>query len=125
MTMVGIETAWRRQPLGRLQLSAREPIFAAGACLQRQPGISPELSFSLEAMRGLEQSDQKRDSDWAQQRNLSKKRMAGMLLAFCQQLPPHLPPYRHQSIELLIKLLRVTTYACFRQLFQPTAAVAR
>jgi hypothetical protein len=46
-------------------------------------------------MRCLEQSDQKRDSDRTQQGDLSKKLMGGMLLAFCQQLPPRLPTYLH------------------------------
>ena len=73
----------------------------------------------------LEQSDQKRDSDRAQQGNLSKKLMGGMLLDFGQQLPPCLPTYLHQGIELLIELLSVSMHARFRQLFQPTVTVAR
>jgi hypothetical protein len=46
MTMVVIETAQRRQPLGRLQLSPREPIFAADARLQRQPRVGPSSSLA-------------------------------------------------------------------------------
>ena len=72
----------------------------------------------------LEQSDQKRDSDRAQQGNLSEKLMGGMLLAFDHQLPPRLATYLRQSIELLIELLGATTHARLRQLFQPTTTMA-
>ena len=65
----------------------------------------------------LEQSDQKRDSDRAQQGNLSKKLMGGMLLAFGQQLPPCLPTYLHQAIELLIELLSATNFMNRRDFF--------
>jgi hypothetical protein len=64
----------------------------------------------------LEQGDQKCDSDWAQQGNLSEKLLGGMLLALRQQVPPRLPTYLHQSVELFIELLSASTHACFWQL---------
>jgi hypothetical protein len=76
-------------------------------------------------MRRLEQCDQERDADRAQQRDLSEKLLGGMLVAFCQQLPPRLPTYLHRSIELFIKLLSASPHSRLRQLFQPTVAVAR
>jgi hypothetical protein len=108
-----------------LQLSPREPVFPAGACLQRQPSVGPQLSFRSETMWCLQQRDQKRDPDRTEQRNLSQKLMGGMFLAFGQQLSPRLPTDLHQTIQLLIELLRATTDAGLRQLFEPTATVAR
>jgi hypothetical protein len=72
-------------------------------------------------MRRLERCDQERDADRAQQRDLSEKRLGGMLRAFCRQLPSHLPTCH----ELLIELLRATTHTHLRQLFQPPGTVAR
>src|ERR1700722_3058267 len=112
--MVMIETARRRQPLCRLQLSTREAIFTTGARLQRQPRVSPQLPFRSEPMWCLKQGDQECDSDRAQQRNLSEKLLGGMLLALRQQLPTCLTTYLHQPVELLIKLLSTSTHAGFR-----------
>ena len=68
MVMVDIETAQCRQLLGMLQLSSGESVFAAAPRLQGQPTVGPQLSLGTETMRGLDESDQKGNSDRAQPR---------------------------------------------------------
>src|SRR5262249_31274725 len=125
MVMVSVETAQCRQPVGMLELSCGEPVFSATPRLQGQPTVGPELSLGTETMRCLDQSDQKGNPDGSQLGNLSQKFMGWMLPAFPQQLPSGVAPDLQQDIELLIELLGAATHARFRQLLQPSAAMAR
>ncbi len=60
---VDIETVQRRPPLGMLQRSLSDAVFATDPRLQGQPGVGPQLSLGPEPMRCLKQGDNSAESE--------------------------------------------------------------
>src|SRR6266849_8308306 len=76
-------------------------------------------------MRCLEDREDERRPDRADERNLAQQFSRAVLVSLNQQITPHFLAQRPQGIELLIVELRPAAYAGFGDFTEPCGTIAR
>src|SRR4030095_15591383 len=102
-----------------LQSTFYVAVFRAGVGLDRKAAVAPQLPFSTEPVRSLNQRDQQSGPNRTDVGNLTQQFRRTMFPALGKETPPHLLAQSLQRVELLVEMLGSTAYACFGNPAQP------
>ena len=123
MVVILVQTTNADLLFAALQLPVEVAVFSAGAGLQGQSAVGPQLSLGTKTMRRLDQSHGQGRADGSEGGNLPELGRDEMFPTLAQQFAPSFPAQILEHVHLLVKSLASPAYARLRDLAQPLGAM--